>query len=90
MEEIIKSGHVVDIIVALMMLEAAVLYALYRKLGHGIPPAGLFGNLLAGICLLMALRTALTGGDWWLIAFWLAASLAGHLLDLRSRWQSRS
>jgi hypothetical protein len=88
MEEIVKSGHIVDIIIALMLLEAAGLYALFRTRGHGIPAAGLLGNLLAGMCLLMALRTALTAGDWWLIAFWLAASLVGHLLDLRSRWSS--
>jgi len=47
----------------------------------------LAGNLLAGGCLLLALRFALVGGAWWLVAACLAGSLLAHLLDLRQRWR---
>ncbi len=47
----------------------------------------LAGNLLAGGCLLLALRFALTGAAWWIVAACLAGSLLAHLLDLKQRWR---
>jgi hypothetical protein len=47
----------------------------------------LAGNLLAGGCLLLAVRFALTGGQWWQGALCLLGSLVAHLLDLRQRWR---
>jgi hypothetical protein len=43
-------------------------------------------SLAAGLCLLLALRVALTDGRWELVAAALAASLVVHLSDLRLRW----
>jgi hypothetical protein len=44
-------------------------------------------NLLAGACLLMALRSALSGSGWAWIAAWLFAALVAHLADLARRWR---
>ena len=86
MAEIVRSGLIADIIIALMLIEAMALHVYNRMTGSGISLSLMIGNVFAGICLLLALRAALTGLDWWWIAFWLAASLAGHLMDLRTRW----
>ena len=88
MSDLVAGGHVVDVILALTLLEAVALAAYHRCTGRGVAPAGLLGNLLAGAALLMALRGALTGAWWGWIAFWLAAALLAHLADLRSRWRA--
>ncbi len=89
MAEAFADGWIVDIILGLMALEAVALIALRRMLGHGPSPLEIIVSLAAGLCLLIALRAALTGGPWPIIAAALAASLVAHLTDLRLRW-SRS
>ena len=55
---------------------------------RGAPPlATLWPNLLAGSCLLLALRLALGQASWQWLALVLAVSLLAHLLDLRQRWR---
>jgi hypothetical protein len=43
--------------------------------------------LLAGLFLLLALRTALIGSSWQVVALWLLAALIAHLIDLWQRVQ---
>ncbi|MCU0790156.1 MAG: hypothetical protein MUE79_03745 [Nitratireductor sp.] len=83
-------GWIIDIILGLMALEAVALIALRRSLGRGPSPLEILASLAAGLCLLIALRTALTGGPWQLIAAALAASLVVHLTDMRLRWSRSS
>jgi hypothetical protein len=85
--ELFASGHVVDLIIAFMVIEAVVLLVWRRRLGHGIAPWPLVASLLAGLFLLLALRGALTGAAWHVIALWLAAALGAHLGDLKGRWK---
>ena len=82
------SGQIVDFILALVAVEAAVLLG-YRRWsgGKGVAPGGLLANLAAGSCLLLALRAALAGASWGLVAACLLAGLIAHLVDLVSRWQ---
>lgn len=87
MADFIQSGRVADVVIALMLLEAAALHILYRTSGRGLSLSQLSGNFFAGICLVLALRAALTASAWWWPAFWLAASFAGHIADLRGRWR---
>ncbi len=74
------SGHPVDLILAVLALEILV-FAICRRrsLVNAIVAA------LPGICLLLALRAALTGAGWMVIALWLALSLPAHLADLWRR-----
>ena len=88
MNELFASGHVVDLILGLMTIEALLLLAYHRRAARGIAPADLAVNLLSGICLLLAVRAALVGADWSWVALALSASLFGHLADLRRRWRS--
>ena len=87
MTELFTSGRIVDVILALMVLEGIVLVVYHRATGRGIAPSGLLANMLAGGCLLLALRVALTGASWHWIALSLAAALLAHLADLRCRWR---
>jgi hypothetical protein len=87
MDDFFASGRVVDLILLLMAAEAALLVFLHAR-GHlGIPPLRLLPNLLAGACLLMALRAALTGAGLVQCSVWLLLGLGGHLLDLATRWR---
>ena len=88
MAEIISSGRIADIIIALMLLEGLALYVFNRMSGRGIPFPEIAGNFMAGICLLLAMRAGLSGAAWWWPALWLGLALAGHLADLWARWRN--
>ncbi len=74
-----SSGHIVDLILLFMACEFVVL-----RLRRG-SSIDLVVTLLPGVCLLLALRCALTGAGWVWVAVFLAASLPAHLLTLRKR-----
>jgi predicted small integral membrane protein len=83
------SGHVVDMIVVIMLAEAA---WLMTRRGAG-KRFGLLDALCTfgpGMFILLALRAALTGMDWPWIALPLAVSFPLHLLDLARRRSSRN
>jgi len=78
------SGHVVDALLLLMAAEAAAVAWIWRRRGRPVAPY--LRTLAAGVFLLLALRVALTGGDWPWIALALAAGGIAHAADLRGRW----
>jgi RsiW-degrading membrane proteinase PrsW (M82 family) len=88
MGELFQTGRIVDLVLALMVVEGVLLAIYHRRRGRGIPAAGLVANLLAGGCLLLAVRAALTHAGWPVVSLWLAAALLAHLADLRSRWRA--
>lgn len=87
MAEWFASGRAVDAVLALVALEAAVLvwWARSRRATGAASAGALLAFLVAGACLLLALRAALVGASW----VWVAAALAGagaaHVFDLRAR-----
>jgi hypothetical protein len=86
MAELLLSGRLIDIILLLVALEIFLLRSLRSR---GAPPVvALLPNLLAGACLLLALRLALGQASWVWLALALVASLVAHLMDLRQRWRS--
>jgi hypothetical protein len=85
--ELFASGHIVDIVIALMVVEAAALITFHRLTGKGLNPRETITNLAAGICLFVALRLALTGAEWTWIGVALSAALLAHIADLTSRWR---
>ncbi len=87
MSGLFASGRVVDLVLALIALEAVLLTWHRRRSGRGLPAAELLAFLLAGACLLLALRAALVGASWVWIAAPLAGAGAAHLVDLRLRWR---
>jgi hypothetical protein len=88
LRDLITSGRVVDVVLVVMAVEALALWLHHRRTGRGLPAAQIAVMMSAGVFLLLAMRAALTGGDWTMIAFCLTASFAVHLTDLASRWRS--
>lgn len=79
MSALFASGLVVDAILAVLAIEAAILL-LARRNALDVTLA-----LLPGAMLLLALRAALTGADALWVAAFLAASFPVHLADLARR-----
>lgn len=76
---LIESGHIVDIVLAVLALEITFLIL------RGGRPGVVLVAALPGVFILLALRAALTGADPIWIAAWLAASFPAHLADLKLR-----
>ncbi|MEE4174095.1 MAG: hypothetical protein V2I57_07575 [Xanthomonadales bacterium] len=85
-EQFILSGRIVDIALAVLVIEILWLSWRYRQTGRGLPPSLLFTNAGAGGSLMLALKAVLTGAAWPWIAAALLASLVFHVADLRHRW----
>lgn len=77
----------VDLILALMVVEGALLAVYRRRTGRGIAGGELVAMLAAGAFLLLALRGALTGATAVWIAGCLLAALIAHLVDVSRRWR---
>jgi hypothetical protein len=87
MSALFASGHIVDAILILVVLEAALLAAWHWRTGRGVAPAALAANLCSGGALLLAVRAALVGAWWGWVGAALLAALVAHLADLRGRWR---
>lgn len=93
MQRIFSSPHIIDLVVALTVLEAIGLLLARRRFGDrtpggcgGIRPIGIVLMLLPGLFLMLAVRAALDGAAWPWVPAALAAALVAHLADLRQRW----
>ena len=87
MAELFATGRIVDLILGLVTLEAVGLLLYRRRTGRRPSAGDLLPNLLSGACLLLAVRFALVGAEWWAVAAALLAALGAHGLDLRQRWR---
>ncbi|WP_174377472.1 hypothetical protein [Sphingomonas jaspsi] len=74
-----SSGHAVDVVLLVLLVEAIVLAA------RGWRVVDVATMLLPAALMLIALRGALTGASWPAMAIPLAASFPIHLADLRRR-----
>jgi len=74
------SGHAADVILGVLLCEAV-----WLRWRCGWSWGRVIGLIGPAALIVLGLRAALTGADWWWIALPLAASLPLHLLDLRAR-----
>jgi hypothetical protein len=86
MQEIFTDTGLIDLVVAVTLLEWAALSWLWRRRRTGLPPLALSLTLLPGLCLMLAVRSAMLGLPWYSVALLLSASGLIHLFDLRKRW----
>lgn len=84
MDALFSGGRIVDIVIAFMALEAFALM-LANRWGSRFGKLDTVLLLVPGLCLLLALRSALLDGSWQTIAAWLVAALIAHLADLTRR-----
>jgi hypothetical protein len=82
----LADGWLLDLILVGVVLEIAALLLWHRFTGGGLPARILLPNLLAGLCLMAAVRAATAGAH----PAWIGAALTGaavaHVADLRQRW----
>ena len=82
----ISSRDLIDIVIAVTLIECTALLVFYQVKKRGLAPGDYLLNLVSGLCLMLALRCALTDSAWTWIAFWLMASGLAHGTDLWRRW----
>lgn len=84
------NAHLMDLVLLITLLEALLLAAYHRWTGRGLAPADYLLNMLAGLCLMLALRCALTDAPrHWLLLFLMASGVA-HGSDLTLRWRQKN
>ncbi len=81
MSQLMQSGAIADIVIAVMIVEGLLLFALRSRLAR-LQGYDIFAMLGAGLFLVLALRATLTGAGWQWVAIFLAAAFAAHVLDL--------
>lgn len=82
--------HLVDLVIGFAVTEGLLIAGYHRLTGRGLAPADYALNLLAGLCLMFALRCALFGWpELWIMLF-LASSGVAHGTDLVLRWRRRA
>lgn len=90
MQSLIESGHIVDIVLAVLVLEVLALAVWHRRTGRGIAPLAAFLNAGAGGSIALALRAALADSGWQWVTLWLLAALVFHTADLARRWSAET
>jgi hypothetical protein len=78
------SGHGADVVLGVLAIEAV-----WLKL-RGWSLAAILGLLGPAALIVLGLRAALVGADWWWVAIPLALSFPLHVMDLRTRLAASS
>jgi multisubunit Na+/H+ antiporter MnhB subunit len=86
MAALFANGRVIDGILVFIVVEILLMILIRKKARQGVAPLDLLSSLAAGIALLFALRAALLGSSWPVIAAFLLLSLCAHVVDLMRRW----
>ena len=81
MNELFATGHAIDLVMAVLALEALVVWGLLQR-RHVLP----WPTLVAGLCLLLAWRFAQAGAHWVWVALPLSAAGMAHAVDVWHRW----
>ncbi len=89
LEHLIESGRIVDIALAVLVVEIVVILGIRQMTGAGVPAPSLLINAGAGGSLMLALRAALVNDGWVWVAVFLVAALGFHAGDVAQRWQRR-
>ena len=90
MSEFNLDATILDWILALVALEAAIIITLRLFLSRGPRLVAYLSTLLAGTCLLIAVRGVLSGTSSSWIGFWLFLGCVAHFADLFLRWHSEA
>jgi hypothetical protein len=86
--EIFSGTLLIDIVIAVTVIEWLLLSWWHRRTGRGIPMSELRATLLAGLYLMMALRASMVSAPWYVVAMLLLAAGLSHAADLWRRWSA--
>lgn len=90
LERFVEAGHLADVALAVLFLEIALVQQWRRRSTRFRDRPALLANLLAGACLLVALRAALAGWPSALVVAGVSGALIAHVVDLRARLREAS
>jgi hypothetical protein len=76
-----------DAVILFTVLEGLGFWLYNRFTGQGLAPGEYALNMLSGLCLMLAVRAAVSGFAWPWIAACLSASGLAHGWDMQRRWQ---
>lgn len=85
----VVGGGLIDTIITITVLEVLALWAYQRTTKCGLEPRDYLLNVASGLCLMLALRSALGGGNWYVMALFLLAAGMAHVTDLVMRLKNR-
>ncbi len=88
LETLVTSGRIVDIALAVLVIEYVILVGLARKGRSELRALPLLFNAGAGGSLMLALRAALTSAGWMLVTAFLLAALLFHAGDVALRFSA--
>ena len=81
----VSSGGLIDTIITITLLETAVLLVHHYTTKRGLMPRDYLFNVASGLCLMLALRCALSGAAWYFLTIWLMAAGLVHIADIAIR-----
>ena len=79
----------VDAIIALTLVEITVLLLYHHQTKRGLAPLDYLLNVISGLCLMLALRCAMSGNAWYFISAFLLAAGFAHVTDIVLRLRKR-
>lgn len=79
--------RLITLVIGFTLLEGAALWLYRLRTGKGVPGRDFIANWVSGLCLMMALLSAVAGAWWLWVAMWMLASGLAHWSDLWVRWQ---
>lgn len=88
MEKFFSGTGLIDVVLVATLLEWVVLEIWWRRTGRGLNPVEMRLVLLAGLALMLAVRTVVMQSPWFVTAMLLSAAGLVHLLDLKRRWSA--
>lgn len=83
---LLESGRIVDVMVAVVVVEVTVLLVYWYRTGRGVSPRSLLLNVGAGGSLMLALGAVLKNWGNTALAVCLLSALGFHVADLIQRW----
>jgi hypothetical protein len=89
-EKFFAGTGLIDVVLAATLLEWIALEIWWRRMGSGVHPVDVRLVFLAGLALMLAVRTVLMALPWFVTAMLLSAAGLVHLADLRRRWSASS
>ena len=85
MQAWVVGGGLIDTIIAITLIEVTILLLYHHQTKRGLMPRDYLLNVLSGLCLMLALRCALTGSVWYFMATFLMAAGLAHVADIAMR-----
>lgn len=82
LSELFANGHIIDLILAVLVVEWICVSFIYFYKGKGIAPLHFLVHALPGVFVFLGLRAALLGQEWQTIGMFLGISFIAHIADL--------